>query len=307
MPCALITHEACLDHRPAPGHVERPERLSHLLGHLRQIGLLDELAVVDATHAAPDDLTRVHAKAFVDALFAASPDEGLVAIDPDTQMSRGSLEAARLAAGAVRDGVERVLSEPGQRVFCAVRPPGHHAERAIAMGFCLFNSVAVGGAYALSRPDVARIAILDFDVHHGNGTVDIFRDRPEALVCSSFQHPFYPGRLHDLNQPNIVNTPLPAGTTGAEFRHAIERDWLPALERHQPDLILVSAGFDAHRDDPLGGLELGDDDFRWVTELIVAAAHTYCHGRIVSTLEGGYDLDALARSTAQHLEVLHGP
>jgi acetoin utilization deacetylase AcuC-like enzyme len=305
MPCSLITHLDCLEHRPAAGHLERPERLSYLLNHLRETGMLADLDVRSAPLASKAELERVHPAPFVDALFSASPSAGVIALDPDTHMSPGSLNAALLAAGAVVEAVELALARPNGRVFCAVRPPGHHAEQDTAMGFCLFNSIAVGAAAALQHAEIERVAILDFDVHHGNGSVDIFKDRPEVLVCSSFQHPFYPGRMHDVSRINIVNTPLPAGTDGDTYRRAIERDWLPALARHQPDLILVSAGFDGHRDDPLGGFELSDDDFAWISELIVAEACSYCGGRIVSTLEGGYDLDALARATARHLEVLY--
>lgn len=305
MSCVLITHRDCLDHRPAAGHPERPERLSYLLEHLRESGMLADLDTRSARQAHRKDLERVHSTPFVEAMFDASPGSGLVALDPDTQMSSGSLNAALLAAGAVIDAVEWALTQSNGRAFCAVRPPGHHAERATAMGFCLFNSIAVGAASALQHVGVARVAILDFDVHHGNGSVDIFKDTPEVLVCSSFQHPFYPGRLYDVNRTNLVNTPLPAGTDGHAFRGAIERDWLPALERHRPDLILVSAGFDGHRDDPIGGFELSDDDFAWISELIVAEADSHCEGRIVSTLEGGYDLDALARATSRHLDVLN--
>ena len=305
MTCVLITHRDCLDHRPAAGHPERPERLSYLLEHLRESGMLADLDARTARQAQRTELERVHSTAFVKEVFDASPGSGLVALDPDTQMSSGSLNAALLAAGAVIDAVAWALAQPSGRAFCAVRPPGHHAERATAMGFCLFNSIAVGAASALQHAGVERVAILDFDVHHGNGSVDIFKETPEVLVCSSFQHPFYPGRLHDVSRTNIVNTPLPAGTDGHAFRGAIERDWLPALAQHRPDLILVSAGFDGHRDDPIGGFELSDDDFAWISELIVAEADSHCEGRIVSTLEGGYDLSALARATTRHLDVLN--
>jgi acetoin utilization deacetylase AcuC-like enzyme len=215
-----------------------------------------------------------------------------------------SLVAAELAAGAMRDAVKLVLAGETSRVFCAIRPPGHHAEESAGMGFCFFNNVAVGARVALEDPRIQRVAILDFDVHHGNGTVDLFKDDPRVLVCSSFQHPHYPGRLHDLDLPNIVSTPLPAGTAGKAFRNAVERDWAPALDRHEPDIVLISAGFDAHERDPLGDLELVEDDYRWVTDLIVSFANDHAQGRVVSTLEGGYDLDALARSVGAHLERL---
>ena len=219
-------------------------------------------------------------------------------------MSPASLSAAELAAGAVFAGMDTVLNGAQRRVFCAVRPPGHHAERDSAMGFCLLNSVAIAAIAALDHADVERVAILDFDVHHGNGTVDICRNHPQILVCSSFQSPYYPNRLDNLVQPNIVNTPLAAGSSGSTFRAAVERDWLPALETHQPDIVFVSAGFDAHVDDPLADLRLVEEDYRWVTQFIVAVANQYAQGRVVSTLEGGYDLDALARSVTAHIEAL---
>jgi acetoin utilization deacetylase AcuC-like enzyme len=219
-------------------------------------------------------------------------------------MSINSLSAAHLAAGAVFAGMDSILNGPEQRVFCAVRPPGHHAEHDSAMGFCLLNSVAIAAIAALEHAEVQRVAVLDFDVHHGNGTVDICRQYPEILVCSSFQSPHYPNRLDDLVQPNIVNTPLQAGSDGSVFRAAIERDWLPAIEAHDPDIVFVSAGFDAHKEDPLADIRLVEDDYRWVTDFIVAMANQYAQGRIVSTLEGGYNLNALARSVAAHLEAL---
>ena len=193
-----------------------------------------------------------------------------------------------------------VLNGLTNRAFCAVRPPGHHAESGTVMGFCFFNSIALGADRALDQ--LERVAILDFDAHHGNGTVEIFSERPEVLVCSSFQFPFYPGIRQEVERPNIVNTPLPSGTGASAFRAAIERDWLPALESHRPELILVSAGFDAHAADLLAELQLQDDDYRWITEFIVNAADQFAGGRVVSALEGGYDLQALARSAALHVQ-----
>ncbi len=298
----LYTHEECLQHETPPGHPERPERLSAVVDRLRADGLMDEVSVETPRAATDADLARVHDTRYVEAVAAASPDTGCVRVESDTVMSPGSLNAARLAAGAVHDAVEHALDGAGKRAFCAVRPPGHHAESTAVMGFCLFNSVAVGADRALD--DLDRVAVLDFDVHHGNGTVEMFADRPEVLVCSSFQFPYYPGIRQQVERPNIVNTPLPAGSGSAAFRRAIERDWLPALESHRPQLILVSAGFDAHVEDPLAGLELQDDDYRWITAFIVDAADRFAEGRIVSTLEGGYDLDALARSAALHVRGL---
>lgn len=303
----LFTHQRCLDHAMQPHHPESPERLRAILSHLESTGLLQSLVVRDATPVSRQRLERVHTPAYLDELARRLPAEGLAAIDPDTYMCPATLEAAALAAGALADAVSAVLAGEDTRAFCAVRPPGHHAERDAAMGFCFYNNVAVGAATALEHEGIERVAILDFDVHQGNGTVDIFRDRPEVLVCSSFQHPFYPHRLAALARPNIVNTPLEAGCGGDTFRAAIERDWLPALSSHRPQLVLVSAGFDAHRRDPLAQLNLDQDDYRWVTRTIVEAANEHAQGRVVSTLEGGYDLDALAVSVAAHLEALQAP
>lgn len=304
---AFVTHNACLEHLVLPGHPERPERLAYLLGQLKAGGHFDDLEQIPCAPASLDDAARVHDTGLVQWLNASSPDEGLVRVDPDTTMSPGSLTAALACIGAAKAAVDWVLAdeEPaGRRAFCAVRPPGHHAEESASMGFCLFNSVAIAADLALAREDIERVAILDFDVHHGNGTVDIFRDRPEVLVCSTFQFPHYPGRGHDVLRPNLVHSPLPAGTTGSGFRRAVEGDWRPALRQHQPDLILISAGFDAHEADPLGDLLLSEDDFDWVTRFIVDAAEQSAQGRVVSALEGGYDLAALAASVGAHLRAL---
>ena len=296
------THDDCLLHEMQPGHPECPDRLSAIGRHLETTSLMQDLEVREARELDPSLLPLAHTDAYLSLLHDLAPEEGWVAVDPDTTMNPSTLHAASLAAGAVHEAVQEVLNGEARRAFCAVRPPGHHAEAAAAMGFCFYNSIAIGACAALSQ--VERVAVLDFDVHHGNGTVDIFRSRPDVLVCSSFQHPYYPHRHVATAAPNIVNTPLPAGTGGDGFRRAIERDWLPALEQHAPQLILVSAGFDAHVEDPLAQLNLTEADFRWVTDLIVNAADQYCDGRVVSALEGGYDLGALARSVHVHLEAL---
>ena len=287
-----------------PGHPECPARLATVLQHLDETGLGDEVRVYEAGLAQRTDLARVHTEPYLDALEQLAPARGLVHVTPDTAMGPGSLDAARAVAGAAVEGVTLVLGGQERRVFCAVRPPGHHAEESTAMGFCFLNGNAVAAMAALEHDDIDRVAILDFDVHHGNGTVAAFMDNPSVLVCSSFQHPHYPYRYFDVDRPNIVNTPLPAGTRGIDFRNAVERDWLSALDSFRPQLILVSAGFDGHTADPLGDFLLTEDDFAWVTGLIVDAAERYAEGRIVSVLEGGYDLAALARSVAAHLAVL---
>ena len=300
----IYTHLEYLNHQVMKGHPERPERLSHLMNHLTRNGFTQDFEVVKPQPVPADRIVAAHSQSHVDFLYASQPTDGILPLDPDTWISEGSITAATLAAGAVFSGMDTVLNSHEQRVFCAVRPPGHHAERDSAMGFCLLNSVAIAAIAALDHAAVEKVAILDFDVHHGNGTVDICRHHPEILVCSSFQSPYYPNRLDNLELPNIVNTPLKAGSDGAIFRKAIERQWLPALESHEPDIIFVSAGFDAHIDDPLADLRLIEDDYRWVTQFIVALANQYAQGRIVSSLEGGYDLDALATSAAAHIGAL---
>lgn len=300
----LYTHRRCLDHRMQPHHPESPRRLEAILRYLESSTLLQSMEMREPAPVDRDLLERVHDADYLRDLERRVPEEGLTAIDPDTYLCPDTLDAAALAAGAVADAVRAVLADQSARAFCAVRPPGHHAELGQAMGFCFYNNVAVGAVAALDDPAIERVAILDFDVHQGNGTIDIFKDNPAVLVCSSFQSPFYPDRHMDVRRPNIVNTPLAAGSGGPDFRQAIENDWLPALDAHQPQLILVSAGFDAHRLDPLAELMLDENDYRWVTRLIVEAADASAGGRVVSTLEGGYDLDALARSVGAHLEVL---
>jgi len=300
----IYTHPTCTEHEVSPGHPERPERLTSLLHHLHETGLTQDYPLHEAPQATFDDILRAHPQSHLDFVRRMSPAEGVVALDPDTWMGPKSLSAAIFAAGAVCAGVDELLNTDETRIFCAVRPPGHHAESDAAMGFCIFNSIVIGALRALKRTEIQRVAILDFDVHHGNGSVEICKDDPRVLVCSSFQHPYYPHRFYDSDWPNIINTPLPAGSGSMEFRSAIERDWIPAVEQHQPDLILVSAGFDAHQMDPLAALNLDDADFTWVTDLIVAMAKEHTFGKIISVLEGGYDLKALGQSVTAHLKAL---
>ena len=319
----LVTDPACLEHEMGPRHPESPARLEAVLKHLDETGLLADLETVAAPEATREQIIGVHDGNYVDAVERLAPTQGLVRLDPDTFMGPGSLRAVRTAAGAAVAGVDLAFSCEGQaprarrpraldnenrgserRVFCAVRPPGHHAEAATAMGFCIFNGIAIAAVHALKSKPVERVAIVDFDVHHGNGTVAAFADDPRVLVCSSFQYPHYPYRLQDVVRPNIVNTPLPAYTRGAEYRRALEHDWLPAIEAFKPELFLASAGFDAHAADPLGELRLTEDDFAWTADLIAALADSHADGRMVSVLEGGYDLQALARSVHAYVERL---
>ena len=303
---AFISHLDCDLHDMGAYHPESPVRLQAIRSHLAETGLFDDLHVTHATPVADEPLLRVHPAAHIQRIRDASPEEGRVQLDADTAICPDSLRAAQLAAGAMVQAVDGVSAGEFNRAFCAVRPPGHHAEQDVSMGFCLFNNVAVGVRHAMQVHAATRVAVLDFDVHHGNGTVDIFQNDPNVLVCSSFQHPFYPGRYSDFVAANIVNTPLAAGTGGDAFRRAIERDWLPALEQHQPEWFFVSAGFDAHRADPLAQLDLVEDDYHWVTQLISDAADAYADGRVVSILEGGYDPKALARSVHAHVATLMG-
>jgi acetoin utilization deacetylase AcuC-like enzyme len=303
MSTAFLTHPVCAAHDMGAGHPECPARLAAVRDALLARGLLDFLTEHVAPRATREQLARVHGAGHIDGLFDRAPADGVEFIDGDTVMTPATLEAALRAAGALVAATGLVLDGAVTTAFCSVRPPGHHAERDRAMGFCFFNNVAVGAAHALAR-GLERVAVLDFDVHHGNGTEDIFAAEPRVLVCSAFQHPLYPGTARPTVPGHLVNTPLPAGTGSAGFRAAIERDWLPAIEAFRPQLVFVSAGFDAHRDDPLGGLLLDDADYAWVTRLIVGAARRHAGGRVVSALEGGYDLAALGRAAAAHVAVL---
>ena len=300
----IYTHEDCLAHEVPEGHPERPERLAFLMGHLERTGFLQDHSLQVAPSLPRELIETAHSSALYDQLEKAIPERGISALDPDTWVGPHSLSASCHAAGAVWQGVNDVVLGDQTRVFCAVRPPGHHAEQAAAMGFCLLNSVAIAAVNALSLAAIDRVAVLDFDVHHGNGTVDICRHDPRILVCSSFQHPFYPGRMHEISQNNIVNTPLSAGASGDDFRRAVAASWWPAIEAHRPDLILISAGFDGHKLDEIAQLNLSEADYQWVTEEIAALADQYAAGRVVSALEGGYHFEALASSTLVHLEGL---
>lgn len=303
MTTALITHADCLSHVTPGGHPERVARLEHVLEALEPLDLLR----VTASMAAEDDLLRVHPKSYLAELRLALPGEGFAQIDGDTFMSPGTLDAAYRAAGAAVRGVDLVLGGEVGNVFAAVRPPGHHAETATAMGFCFFGNAALAAKYALDHHGLARVAVVDFDVHHGNGTQDLLWDEPRALFISSHQMPLWPGsgRADETGaHENIVNIPLSPGTEGAEMRAAWTRKGFPRLRDFMPELIVISAGFDAHTHDPLAQLNWRTEDFAWITRELCQIADSVCKGRIVSTLEGGYDLNALSDACRAHVEEL---
>ncbi len=306
MQTAYISHPLCLKHDMGAHHPESPARIHAIEDQLIAAGLMDYLQRHDAPEATREQLLRAHAAGYVDAIAAAAPKQGMVQLDGDTAMNPFSYPAALRAAGAVVLGVDLVMAGKAENAFCNIRPPGHHAERGRAMGFCIFNNVAIGAAHALAAHGLSRVAIADFDVHHGNGTENIFHDEPRVMLCSTFQHPFYPYCGADSGNDHIINVPLAAGTGGEGFREAVTRHWLPALERFQPELLLISAGFDAHRDDDMAMLRLTEADYAWVTEQLKSVAEKHAQRRIVSALEGGYELPALGRSALAHLKVLSG-
>lgn len=301
----LYTHSVCLQHDPGPGHAESPARLRAVLQALDQ----DRFAVVDrveAPRATREQLLRVHTAAHVDRILAIAPESGTVRLDEDTLMSPASAEAGLRAAGAVVAAIDAVMQGSVPHAFCAVRPPGHHATPDTAMGFCLFNNIAVGAAHAIATHGLKRVAIADFDVHHGNGTQDIFQREPRVLFISSHQSPLYPGtgREDEHGAGNIINALLSPGDGSYEFRELWDGVLLPKLHAFKPQLVLVSAGFDAHRNDPLAEIRLQTEDYAWITERLVDLARAHAGGRLVSTLEGGYELSALAASVSAHVSAL---
>ncbi|MBC8792146.1 MAG: acetoin utilization protein [Tagaea sp. CACIAM 22H2] len=306
MTTQLITHPACLDHDPGPYHPENPRRLEAVLAALSEPAFAG-LERVSAPRASDDQLCLVHPRAYVDAVLGSIPPQGRHQLDGDTIVSPGSGDAALRAAGAAVAGVDAVCEGKARNAFCAVRPPGHHAEADQSMGFCLFNNVAVAALHARVKHGLRRVAVIDFDVHHGNGTQHMFERDADLLYASTHEWPLYPGTGAAQEQGvahNIVNVPLAGGSGGAEFRAAYTAKILPALDAFKPELVIISAGFDAHENDPLAGLRLHEDDYAWVTRALMAIARKYAKDRVVSCLEGGYDLDALAASSAAHVEAL---
>jgi acetoin utilization deacetylase AcuC-like enzyme len=307
MTTAYITHPDCLRHEMGTGHPECPARLNAINSQLRSSGMLDELNCLEAPLAEAEDLKRVHRSAYVDLIFENAPTEGYVQLDPDTAMNPHSLSAARRAAGAGLLAVDEVTAGRAVNAFCAVRPCGHHATQVRSMGFCIFNNIGVAAAYVLEKKGLERVAVIDFDVHHGNGTEDMFSPphwHKHVLMASFFQHPFYPYSGTANPAPNMINIPLEAGSGGAVAKKAVQTHWLPALETFKPQMIFISAGFDAHKEDLLGGMALIEADYAWMTHELKRVAARHSQGRIVSMLEGGYNLSALGRSAVAHVRAL---
>lgn len=301
---AFISHNECMQHNVGEGHPECPERLMAIRDQLMAAQIFDYLNETEAPLVTDEQLARVHAPRYIEYLEMSQPLTGTFRVDSDTAMSPATLRAARRSAGAVIKAVDMVCEGKAPNAFCSIRPPGHHAESARAMGFCFFNNIAVGIRHAMAQHGVERVSIIDFDVHHGNGTEEIFRDDPKVQMLSIFQHPFFPYCGDVPAGPNMVNVPLKAGSTGKEFREVVLDTWLPKMREFDPQMLFISAGFDAHREDDMGSLGLVEADYEWVTRQLFDYADQHCGGRIVSVLEGGYDLSALARSVAVHVKVL---
>ncbi|WP_018633252.1 histone deacetylase family protein [Neomegalonema perideroedes] len=300
----LITHSDCLDHDPGPGHPESRARLQTILGLFNRSAFAG-LERVEAPLATDEHLRLAHPQSVIDRLTAEEPAEGWSRIEADTVLSPGSVRAGRRAAGAAVEGVEALLRGEAKFAFCATRPPGHHAERETPMGFCLFSNAAIAALHALNL-GLKRVAVVDFDVHHGNGTQDVLKDEPRALYVSIHESPLYPhtGAASETGVGNIVNVPMPGESDGAAWRAAYESRIAPALESFAPELVIVSAGFDAHRRDPLASTRLSAEDFVWMTDRLCAAARRSAQGRLLSILEGGYDLQALAEAAGAHVQRL---
>lgn len=304
MTTAFITHPDTLLHIMDGSHPESPARITAIKNKLIENGLYSKLKTYEAPLATDLQLSRVHSVSYVQKIRALSPKAGLVRLDADTSMGPISLSAALHASGAVILATDLVMQHKVDNAFCCVRPPGHHAGRANSAGFCIFNHVAVGVAHAIEQYGIKRVAIIDFDVHHGDGTENIFKDDPRVMLCSTFQHPFYPHRGTESRSATMVNVPLAAKSGRNEFQLAFEQTFLPALNQFKPEIIYISAGFDAHKEDPLADLALDDSDYIWITAFIKKIAAQFSEGRIVSSLEGGYHLKSLANAVSAHIETL---
>ena len=303
---AYITHADCARHEMGPQHPECPERLGAINDLLLVKGLLDYMHPIDAPLATTEQLAHAHSSLYVAELMDASPTEGYHRVDPDTEMNPFTVRAALRAAGAVVHATDLVVAGDAPTAVCCVRPPGHHAERGAAMGFCFFNNIAVGIRHALTTHGIQRVALIDFDVHHGNGSEDIFRGDERVLMCSIFEQGIYPFSGENATGTNMINVGLPSRSGSEKFRDAVTTHWMPALDAFAPELIYISAGFDGHREDDMGNLGLVEADYEWVTQQLMAVARRHCKGRVISCLEGGYVLSPLARSVAAHVKVLIG-
>lgn len=306
MTTAFYTHPVCKLHEMGAGHPESPARLTAIEEQLKKSGLDASLLHCEAPLATEDELAKVHTREAIARIKEHTPESGYYFIDGDTLLNPSSWTAARAAAGAALAATKSVLEGKVANAFCSIRPPGHHATPDTAMGFCMFNNIALAAKYALDQYGLERVAIMDFDVHHGNGTEAVFKSDPRVLMVSFFQHPCYPFSGLNSVSDNMQNFPVPAYTDGASIRSLVEQHWLPALHAHQPQMVFISAGFDAHRDDTIGQLRLVEADYAWMTDQIMQIAKQYAQGRIVSCLEGGYNLAALGRSVASHIQVLAG-
>lgn len=306
MTVGIISHHRCSDHEMGEHHPESPARLSAIQDQLIRSGLEYVVRQLDSTPVERDLITLAHDKEYVDYIFDNAPTEGIFRIDDDTSMNPQTLTAALHSAGAGVNAVDLIMEEKLSSAFCITRPPGHHAERDKGMGFCFFNNIAIAALYAQKEYNLERVAIVDFDVHHGNGTENIVKDKSGILFCSSYQYPFYPFEMQESDTPPIINTPLPAVTKGPDFQKAITEKWLPQLEAFKPQMIFISAGFDAHLEDDMSQMSLTEVDYRWITGELKAIADKYANGRIVSMLEGGYSLGALGRSVVAHINGLIG-
>lgn len=305
MTAAIVSNHTCSLHEHGlPHHPEDPFRLSAVENQLIAAGIDWVVMHYDCEKASEDQLARVHTREHIDFVKSCRPEKGHKELDGDTWMNPDTYDAALYAAGSSIKAVDLVMSGEQRKVFCNVRPPGHHASRSAPSGFCIFNNVAVGAAHALEHHGLQRVAILDFDVHHGDGTEDIFKDDERVLFGSTFQHPFYPHTGADSNKPGILNIPLPVGTNSRDWNAAVQQGWLPALREFEPELIFVSAGFDSHYEDDMGGFKLVEADYQWVTRELCKIAKEYSDNRLISCLEGGYDLSSLGRAATAHIKEL---
>lgn len=308
MTVGIISHHKCSQHQMGDFHPESPKRMAAIQDQLIRSGLEYVVRQMDATPIDKNLLSLAHCPKYIDYIFENAPTENdaIFRIDDDTSMNSASLPAALLSAGAAINAVDKIMDESLTSVFCATRPPGHHAEYDKGMGFCFFNNIAIAAAYAKEKYNIERVAIVDFDVHHGNGTENIIKDKNGYLFCSTYQYPFFPFEIKESNTPPVINTPLAATSKGPEFRQAVSDHWLPALHKFQPQMLFISAGFDAHLEDEMSGISLTEADYRWVTDQLKVIADCYANGRIVSVLEGGYALSALGRSVVEHIKGLIG-